>query len=486
MVLSIKGSGLKKQALGKIGGRKASLKATNELAGLAAKALKNDLLPQLVVEERAIESLKVAAKRVRKHKPSLVKVLAKGMTAHGIVSPILVRGDEILDGNARFEAAKSLGLPIIPVINLAHLTVKQCELVKLAINRTAELGEWDLATLRDVIIDLDLEHEDLSVTGFTMPELDIIKLDGEPEPQSALNQVPEPSSTVTSKLGDLWRLGDHLLLCGSATEAASYEALLGEEKVGMVLTDPPYNVKIAGNVSGLGKKKHGEFVEATGEMSDDEFVGWLTSFCMTVRPRIAHAAIAMMFMDWRHISQLVEAGTSAGFELINMIVWDKQRGGMGGVYRSAHEFIAVFCNGATTPAVNNIKLGTNGRDRTNVWSYPGATMPGSTAAKMLAHHPTPKPVELLVDAMLDVTHAGDLVLDPFMGSGSTIVAGEECGRYVRGIELDPKYVDCAVRRWEALLGKRAVLVATGQTFAEVEVERATANNAAHSSEPAAA
>jgi DNA modification methylase len=488
---SIAGGALKHALLVKTSKRKVSLKAAAETSGIAAKAAQNDPLPHIVLEQRETASLKVAAKRVRKPKPSLVQTLTAGIAANGFVMPMLVRGDEVVDGHSRLEAAKALALSTVPVIDLGHLSPEQCELVKLGVNRTAELGEWNLDVLREVIIKLEVESFDLSLTGFTMPELDIIKLDGEPDTKSELSDVPEPDETVTSMVGDLWQLGDHLLLCGSATEEASYQTLLGSEQVGMLLSDPPYNVKIAGNVSGLGKKKHGEFVEATGEMSDEEFAGWLTDLCATVRPFIVHAGVAAMFMDWRHIGTLVTAGLTAGFEHINMVVWDKQRGGMGGVYRSAHELIAIFCNGSTTPLVNNVKLGSQGRDRTNVWSYPGATTPGSSAAKMLKHHPTPKPVELLVDAMLDLTHAGDLVLDPFMGSGTTIIAGEEAGRRVRGIELDPKYVDVAIRRWEQLTGQRAVLTATGQPFADVVAERGAAaaapdNDTGASSEAAAA
>jgi DNA modification methylase len=484
MTKAKKGNTLKSALLVKTGVRKTSLKLAAETDGIVGKAAQNDLLPQLVVQHRATASLKIAAKRVRKSKPTLVKTLVAGIAANGFLVPMLVRGDEVVDGHSRLEAAQMLALPSVPVIDLIHLSAAQCEMVKVAVNRTGELGEWDMDVLRGVIIELDAECFDLSVTGFTMPEIDIIKLDGEPDPKAGLNEIPEQPETVTSVVGDLWMLGDHLLLCGSALEPDSYTTLLGSEQVGMVLSDLPYNVKISGNVSGLGKKKHGEFIEATGEMSKEEFATWLVDVCTIIKPHLVHAGVAELFMDWRHIAELVTAGGAAGLSLINMVVWDKQRGGMGGVFRSAHELIAVFCNGSTTPAMNNIKLGSHGRDRTNVWSYPGATTPGSSAAKMLAHHPTPKPVELLVDAMLDVTHAGDLVMDPFMGSGSTIIAAEECGRRVRGIELDPKYIDVAVRRWEILTGKRAILRSTGQYFTDVAAERAFAT--AHGGEAAAA
>lgn len=390
---------LKPALLSKTSGRKSALKTATEIGGLVAKAGQNDLLPSLKVENRDTATVKLAAKRVRKPKAALVKTLVATMSMNGFLVPMLVRGDELVDGHARLAAARELSLPTVPVIDISHLSPEQCEVVKLAVNRTQELGEWDVEILREVVLELSATEFDLTVTGFTAPELDFIVLDPTPELSSDLNKVPDEATNVTSMLGDLWTLGDHLLLCGSATEAGSYEALLGEDKVAMVLTDPPYNVKIAGNVSGLGKKAHGEFVQATGEMTDEEFRAWLATFCGVLRPAMSAAAVAMMFMDWRHMSDLIGAGLSAGFNLINMVVWDKQRGGMGGLYRSAHELVAVFCNGATSPAVNNVKLGAHGRDRSNMWSYPGATTPGSSAAKALSLHPTPKPVELLVDAM---------------------------------------------------------------------------------------
>lgn len=471
--MTIKASNCKPALLAKTAARKTKLKIGKEMEVIAEQAKANSLTSKLQMTYVNPETLSSGKRRVRKIKPEHVKTLMRSIATNGFVTPIIVADEVVVDGETRLEAAKGLSLPEIPVIDVSHLSSAQRELVKLTLNRTGECGEWDLEMLRESVFEIELAGYDLGTTGFSMPEIDAIKLNPAPDAGDGLNEVPEPATAVVSMVGDCWQIGVHRLLCGSATEAISYATLLGDETVTMVLTDPPYNVKIGGNVSGLGKTKHGEFVQATGEMSDAEFSTFLGDVLTFVRGVMVPAGVAMAYMDWRSIRTLCDAGDVAGFSLINMVVWDKQRGGMGGLYRSGHELLAVFCNGATTPAVNNVKLGANGRDRTNVWSYPGATTPGSSAAKALALHPTPKPVEMLVDAMLDVSRPGDIVLDPFMGSGSAIIAGEECGRVVRGIELDPKYVDCAVRRWEQLLGQEAVLIATGQTFAEVAAERNT-------------
>lgn len=469
--MKIKTSNCKPLLLAKTAGRKAKLKTAVDISDIAATAKANSVCAKLQMVYVDPATLQPANRRVRKSSSSAIKAVARAIATNGFITPIIIADNVIIDGHVRWEAAKCLDLPEVSVIDVSHLSSAHRELVKVGLNRTPELGEWDVEMLRDSIMEIELAGLEIITTGFSLAELDVIKLDPSPTAEAGLNDVPALAETVVSMIGDCWQLGTHRLLCGSATDAISYATLLGDEKVTLVLTDPPYNVKIGGNVSGLGKTKHGEFVQATGEMTSDEFSTFLKDVLANMRAHMIHAAVAMAFMDWRSITVLTTAGEAAGFSLINMAVWDKQRGGMGGLYRSGHELVAVFCNGATTPAVNNVKLGANGRDRTNVWSYPGATTPGSSAAKALSLHPTPKPVELLVDAMLDVSQHGDIVLDPFMGSGSAIIAGDECGRAVRGIELDPKYVDCAVRRWEQLLGMEAVLIATGQTFAQVAAER---------------
>ena len=302
-----------------------------------------------------------------------------------------------------------------------------------------------------------------------MQELDIILLDDVAPP--AEEQLDEPAGPPVSMAGDLWVLGErHRILCGNALEAQSYELVLDGKLATAILTDPPYNVKIAGNVSGLGKKKHGEFKMASGEMSDIEFSDFLLTAHKHCADHLVPGGIAFTFMDWRSIEALIAAGRAAGLILVNLAVWNKGSGAMGGFLRSAHELVAIFCKG-DKPVINNVALGSHGRDRTNVWSYPGANQPGSSAADALKGHPTPKNVEMCIDAILDVTHKGDVVLDPFLGSGTTVIAAEKAGRRACGIELDPVYTDLCVRRWEQLTGEEAVLAGSDKTFSEIAAER---------------
>jgi len=288
-----------------------------------------------------------------------------------------------------------------------------------------------------------------------------------------------------SRLGDVWQLGRHRLLCGSAIVPADYKVLLQDEVAQMVFTDPPYNVPIAGNVGGLGRVKHKEFVMASGEMSPAQFTDFLASTFKLLAHHSQNGAINFICMDWRHLSELLRAGDMAYYELKNLVVWNKDNAGMGSFYRSKHELIAVFKVG-TTKHINNCELGQHGRYRTNVWDYPGVNTLKANRAAELAMHPTVKPVALVADAIKDCSRRLGIVLDPFAGSGTTIIAAEKTGRVARAIELDPHYVDTAVRRWERFSGDRAVLAKTGDTFENVAVSRAVAgrdNDAGPGAEP---
>lgn len=320
------------------------------------------------------------------------------------------------------------------------------------------------------VADLNDLEVDLTSTGFSPQELDIILLDdddGDPDKES----LPEPPVHPVTESGDLWLLGEHRVLCGNALEKTSYARLLGDDAVHAVLTDPPYNVPVAGHVSGLGKKTHAEFAMASGEMSEAEWQTFLDSVLGLLSEPLIDGGVMFAFMDWRSIHRLYAAGLDAGLNLANLVVWYKEAGSMGSLYRSAHELVAVFCKGRT-PRINNVELGRYGRDRSNVWVAPGANRPGSSANAMLAFHATPKPVELCVDAILDVTERGDTVLDAFLGSGTTLVAADKAGRRCCGIEIEPRFVDVILRRWQQLTGREAVLAETGETFSKVEVRRA--------------
>ena len=323
-----------------------------------------------------------------------------------------------------------------------------------------------LATELQLLSTLDLDF-DLDLTGFETAEIDLLigslEADDRPaEPEPAF-EGPDRSKPAVSVPGDIWRLGDHVLLCGDALKAESYAALMGGEKAKMVFTDPPYNVPIAGHVSGLGKIKHDDFAMASGEMSESEFIGFLRTAFGHMADFSVDGSLHYLCMDWRHAYELLDAARSVYSELKNLCVWNKDNGGMGSLYRSKHELVFVFKNG-TAKHVNNVELGRYGRNRTNVWDYAGANSLTGGRKQDLALHPTVKPVALVADAILDASKRGSIILDPFAGSGSTLLAAEKIGRRARAIELDPYYVDTIIRRFQKETGKEAVIADSGLPF----------------------
>ena len=280
---------------------------------------------------------------------------------------------------------------------------------------------------------------------------------------------------AVTRPGDLWLLGPsgvprHRLLAGDARDPAAIATLMGEEQAAMVITDPPYNVPIKGHVSGKGRARHGEFAMASGEMTEEEFISFLKSFLAAALMRTAPGALLYVFMDWRHLFEMLTAARALDLRLINICVWNKSNGGMGSLYRSKHELVLVLRLG-DEPHRNNVELGKHGRSRANVWDYPGVNVFRPGRAAELAMHPTVKPVALIADAIRDVTKRGDLILDPFGGAGTVIIAAEKTGRRARTIEIDCHYCDVAIRRWETFTGKAAVLAATSETFEDVAERR---------------
>lgn len=465
----------KSQKLAKTSGRRRALEKERALAQKAQSGGRNDLLPDMAVVKVRIADLRPSPHRARRLSADQVGRLMSSIGDLGFTVPILVNGGEIVDGHIRVEAAKRLGLAEVPAIEITHLTPAELRKLRLALNRTAELGEWDLDQLRIEItelIDLDV---DLSSTGFSATDIDIILLDEEgADDEEEQVCAADEASPVVSQTGDLWYLGEHRLLCGNALEPLALKTLLDGRDVHAVLTDPPYNVPIAGNVSGLGKKTHAEFAMASGEMNDAEWQAFLDEVMAQLSCSLVEGGVIFAFMDWRSVDRLYAAGFKSGLNLINLVVWYKEAGGMGGLYRSAHELVAIFCKGKS-PRINNVGLGKNGRNRNNVWVAPGANRRGSSANEMLEHHATPKPVELCVDALLDVTDRGDVVLDIFLGSGTTLIACQKAGRICCGIEIEPQFVDIAIRRWQRLTGGAAILAATGESFTEAEAVRQAAD-----------
>lgn len=480
----LKQSRLKKAKLDKTRGRREALVRERGREERRCRAPRNDLLPDLEFRHIAIAKLAPPKNRTRKDNPDQIERLMTSIAEFGFSQPILVRGKTVLDGWIRLLAASQLGLDKVPAIDCSYLDEGEARTLALACNRLGERGEWDLDALSiefEELIKLDI---DIDLTGFSAEEQDIILLDPLEDVADDQDEAIEeiPANPVT-RAGDVWQLGHHRVICGDALDEQTYKALLGEELCHAVLTDPPYNVKIKGNVSGLGKKTHDEFTMASGEMSGEEFQSFLDRVLTHMTAWLVAGSVLFVFMDWRSIHRVYAAGDAARLTLINLAVWYKETGGMGGLYRSAHELIAVLCKG-DRPRVNNVELGKHGRDRTNVWVAPGANRRGSSANAMLDAHATPKPVELCVDALLDVTERDDLVLDAFLGSGTTLMAAEKTGRACRGIELEPGFVDLCIRRWEKHAGEAAGLVTSGETFAEVERVRNEASDMSDEGEAA--
>ena len=431
------------------------------------------------LELRQISSLKGMKKRARRSEKPQIKRVAKSITTLKQCAPILInQSGEIINGHVVVEALKSLGAEEVWCAVIDHLDEDERALLHVTINRIGETGDWDLDALGPLLIEFEELGFEIETTGFSLPELDIIMspLIGN-EAEVAQEDVPEPPAVPVSIPGDLWIIGKHRLLCGDATDPQSYVIVLDGQLADVIFTDCPWNIPIEGFVSGLGKTKHANFKQGAGEMSPEQFAAFCNTFHALGAAYLKEGGAFFSCIDWRSDDIIVAAGRTAGLRHINTVVWNKGNGGMGSPYRSAHELIVVFCQGKTL-AVNNVELGKHGRDRTNVWTYPGANRRGSSANKALAHHPTPKPIELVRDALLDLSKRGSVVLDPFMGSGTTIMAAEQCGRTSYGIELDPAYVDVAIRRWQAATGKAATLAGTDLSFADIAAQRSAPSDAA--------
>jgi DNA modification methylase len=425
----------------------------------------------LLIEYFDTNRLWPSPRNSRVHSKKQIRQIAKSISTFGFTSPILI--DErltILAGHGRWEAAKECGLKQIPCVVLSKMTPSQKRAYLIADNKLAENAGWDREILALEIKDLlELDANfDAGVIGFEIAEIDTLIEGLRPEEpaDSRADQLPPIHERRVTREGDLWILGKHKLFCGSALEKSSFAALMGDEKANMVFTDPPYNVPIAGNVSGLGKVEHREFAMGSGEMSPAEFTKFLAVAFGHLVDCSMDGSIHFLCMDWRHIHELQAAARGQYTELKNLCIWVKANGGMGTFYRSRHELVFAYKNG-TAPHLNSFELGQHGRNRSNVWQYAGMNSFGSDRKDQLALHPTVKPVDLIVDAIKDVSERGGVVLDCFGGSGSTLIAAHKTARRARLIELDPLYVDRSIRRWEIFAKDDAVLVSTGQTFAEV-------------------
>ena len=434
-------------------------------------------MSNLAIQYVSPDRLRPYPGNARTHSRKQLKLIADSIERFGFTNPILVTDDfEVVAGHGRLQAAKSLGMQLVPVVALSSLSEADKKALRIADNRIAELSNWhrDILAIEYQGLD-DLQFDDIEVTGFSLGEIDTILDDAsekkpvEPGPEDLL---PPVIVAPVSRKGDLWILGSHRLLCGDARSDTDYSRLLEGETADLVLTDPPFNVRVDGNVSGLGKVRHDEFAMASGEMSEAEFTAFLSTFLGCTKAHSRDGAILFVFMDWRHLFELTCAGREQDLAAKNLIVWAKDNAGMGTFYRSRHELVFVFRNGDAAHT-NTFELGQHGRYRTNVWEYAGVNTFRTGRLDELAMHPTVKPVAMLTDAIRDVTKRGAIVLDPFAGSGSTLIAAEKTGRRARCIEYEPKYCDVIVRRWQAYTGKAATFDGIDLTFEDFEGARAS-------------
>ncbi len=433
-------------------------------------------LCSLKIQLRPIASLTLYPRNAHTHSIKQHQQIAKSILEFGWTVPILIdRNGRVIAGHGRIEAAKLLGIEQVPTIVLDHMTEAQKRAYLIADNKLAEKAGWDpqlLAMEFQDLSGLDLGF-DLSITGFETAEIDFLIQSLDSSGASGVDDVIPPlenSAPAASRVGDLWNLLGHRLLCADATDPISFRRLFERHKAQMVFADPPYNVPIDGHVCGSGSIKHGEFPMASGEMSEIEFIAFLKTVLGNLAAFSIDGSIHFICMDWRHLFELLSAARGIFSELKGLCVWNKDVAGMGSLYRSKHELVLVLKNGSAAH-VNNVELGRFGRNRTNVWNYPSANSLRQDRRDELAMHPTPKPVSMVADAILDCSKRGGIVLDCFGGSGTTLLAAQRTDRRGYLIELDTGYVDLTIRRFQKLTGEKVIHAETGMTFEEMQTER---------------
>jgi len=436
---------------------------------------RNDLVPELVTKLIPIEKLNTAPRRIRRATKKQTERVKRSIRAFGCVRPVLIRSNlDIIDGHILIEALRDLGVKLVPCITIDHLSGTEIRQLTITLNRTQETGAWDDDNLKLEFEELLTLEVDLSVTGFEIPEIDfrLGHFSIEETKDDMLDDLDAScldADPAVSLLGDVWLAREHLILCGRAQDLANSSI---PERLGLasvLVTDPPFNVPISGHVTTV-RGRHAEFAEASGNMTSFDFVEFLVDGLTHYINLLKPGGVGFVFMDWRHVREVSEAFLRLGVDVINMAVWVKSAPGMGSLYRSQHELVFVVRRKGASHR-NNVQLGRFGRNRSNVWEYGGATS-GNTAEDDFSVHPTVKPVAMIRDALLDVSAPGDLVVDCFLGSGSTLIAAETSQRRCFGVEIDPHYVDVALSRWMALTGQEVVLAATGETFAQVAERRA--------------
>ncbi len=422
--------------------------------------------PHIELLERS--SLKPNPKNPRTHSQKQLQQIGASINQFGFIVPIIIDDDNnIVAGHGRWAASKALGH--VPVIRVKFISEADRRAFALAENRIAEQAGWD-KDLLSCELEYLLEHDyNIEITGFNLSDIDF-SIGGEQEKEKPEEvELPDPDEVAVSQLGDLWHIGPHRLYCGSSHVSNSYEVLLGEDRASMIFADPPYNVPITGHVSGLGKHKHREFAHASGEMNQSEFTQFLRGVFKQCVMFSSSGSIHFQCMDWRHVREILDAADGVYAQFKQMLVWVKDNAGMGSFYRSQHELIFAFKSGKAKH-INNFGLGETGRYRTNVVNYAGANTFRKGRDADLASHPTVKPTALVADLILDCSKSGDIILDPFCGSGTTLLAAQRTKRIGAAIEIDPLYVDTALKRLSDAMGIE-VMHADGRDFKQVKQQR---------------
>lgn len=426
--------------------------------------------PRLTVKYLPISELSPFPQNARTHSNRQLRQIANSIRRFGWTNPVIIDGSRrVIAGHGRVKAAALIGLTEVPTIQIENLTDDELRAYVLADNVIAQKAGWDNATLAIELQYLTSLDIDVTITGFEIAEIDqIIEQANLPigEEEESPDVVSEAPAITES--GDMWFLGKHKVICSNSLHDSTFRTLMGKARASVVFVDPPYNVKIDGHATGNGKTHHREFLMASGTMTEAEYVTFLNDALDLLSRYSMNNSIHYVCEDWRHMGELLSAGRQNYDELANLCIWVKDNGGLGSFYRSQHELIFVFRKG-TGPFRNNVFLGKYGRNRTNIWRYPGVSTMSrqSDENNLFKLHPTIKPVAMVADALLDSSARGEIVLDSFLGSGTTLMAAERVGRICYGVEIDPLYVDVAIRRWQKYTGENALHAATNRSFDEI-------------------
>ncbi|MBS5624645.1 MAG: DNA modification methylase [Porphyromonadaceae bacterium] len=402
-----------------------------------------------ITEQRRVRELIPLDFNPRKVNEDKQRKLIESIGTFNLVEiPVINKDNRIIAGQRRYEALWFAGKQDefidvrVPNRMLTEDEVKRYNLIS-----NTHAGEWDLEKLEEFFADIDYKDIicELPEISAELPSTDMVTAKPEETKEILEDEFDEgPVADPVTKPGDLYELNEHRLLCADSTDMYAVRRLMDGKLAQMVFTDPPYNVKVA-DIVGLGKIKHDEFKMASGEMNKSRFTRFLEDVIMNLIKYSKNGSIHYICMDWKHVNELSTAGKLYQ-EFKQLIIWVKDNGGMGTFYRSQHELIFVYKNGKGKH-INNFELGQNGRYRTNVWQFAGMNSVGNKERDALEDHPTVKPVKLVADAMYDCSKEGNIILDLFLGSGTTIVAAEQTGRVCFGQEMDEKYCDTIIRRY---------------------------------------